>query len=79
MVTQSLDDYEILAMRLANKAEKLYVTRQRLVKNRLTAPLFDTLRFVRNLEKVFKQMWGIYFSGDSPRPITVKEKYPHVP
>jgi len=73
MVTHSLHDYEALAVRLANQPDKLYMTRQRLVKNRLTAPLFDTPRFVRDLEKVFKQMWGIYFSGDSPRPIKVQE------
>jgi protein O-GlcNAc transferase len=77
LVTHSLDDFETLAVRLAGESDELYVIRQKLVRNRLTMPLFDTPGFVRNLEIAFKKMWGIYVSGDSPRPIKVKEIIPN--
>jgi protein O-GlcNAc transferase len=77
MVTYSLADYEALAIRLAKQPDELHAIRQKLVQNRLTMPLFDTPRFVRNIEIAFKKMWRIYVSGDSPRPIKVKEKSAH--
>lgn len=77
MVTHSLADYEALAIRLAQQPNELQASRQKLLQNRLTMPLFDTPRFVRNLEIAFRKMWRIYVSGDSPRPIKVKEKTAH--
>jgi len=43
------------------------------VKNRLVAPLFDTPRFVRNLETAYKEMWNIFLAGEAPRQIHVRE------
>jgi predicted O-linked N-acetylglucosamine transferase (SPINDLY family) len=73
LVTHSLDDYEALAVRLALEHDELHATRQKLVRNRLSVPLFDTARFVRNLEFAFIKMWEIYCSGYTPRPIRVGE------
>jgi protein O-GlcNAc transferase len=77
LVAHSLDDFETLAVRLAGESDELSVIRQKLAQNRFTIPLFDTPGFVRNLEIAFKKMWGIYVSGDSPRPIKVKEIIPN--
>jgi protein O-GlcNAc transferase len=73
LVTHSLDDYQALAVRLALEHDELHATRQKLVRNRLSVPLFDTARFVRNLEFAFFKMWEIYCSGYTPRPIRVGE------
>ena len=50
LVTRSLDEYESLAVRLAEDADLRQNLRARLWANRLTQPLFDTRRFTRNLE-----------------------------
>jgi hypothetical protein len=42
----------------------------------LSKPLFDTPRFVRNLERAYKEMWNIFLSGQKPRAIRVAEIQP---
>jgi protein O-GlcNAc transferase len=44
LVTTSLEEYEALALRLAQEPERLAGLRARLAQNRLTHPLFDTAR-----------------------------------
>lgn len=73
LITHSLDQYEGLAIRLARNPNELRDIRERLDRNRLTEPLFDTPRFVRNLEAAYKEMWEIYLAGQRPRPIKVVE------
>jgi protein O-GlcNAc transferase len=77
LVTHSLIDYEALTIRLGKQPKELQAIRQKLVQNRLTWPLFDTGRFVRNLETAFKNMWRIYVSGDSPQPIKLLDNFPN--
>jgi len=36
-------------------------------------PLFDTSRFVRNIENAYQQMWEIYKSGNVPAHINVTD------
>ena len=73
LVVSSLEKYEALAVQLACSPGEMQTIRQRLSKHRLTEPLFDTSRFVRNLEKAFKEMWGIFIKGQGPRQIEVIE------
>lgn len=56
MVTTTLDQYEVLALRYAREPALLADVRQRLVQNRLTHPLFDTARFTRHLERAYEIM-----------------------
>ena len=72
MITTSLEDYEALALRLAD-ADRLRQLRARLAANRKTAGLFDASRFVRNLEKAYRTMWEIYAGGQPPRAFAVSE------
>jgi predicted O-linked N-acetylglucosamine transferase (SPINDLY family) len=53
LVTRTLDDYETLAYRLATDAAYMSGVRQRLIAARDTAPLFDSTRFVRDLEDLY--------------------------
>jgi predicted O-linked N-acetylglucosamine transferase (SPINDLY family) len=73
LITRDLDEYKHLAIRLANDRNQLQTISDKLAKNRSVEPLFDTPRFVRNLEKAFKKMWEIYLSGERPRQIAVLE------
>jgi protein O-GlcNAc transferase len=73
LIAHSLEDYEALAVCLARSPGELQAVRQRLEKNRSTEPLFDTPRFVKNLEQGYKEMWRIFLAGEAPRPIEVVE------
>jgi predicted O-linked N-acetylglucosamine transferase (SPINDLY family) len=73
MIADDLQQYEKLAVALATDGNRLKAMRDKLERNKRTYPLFDTRRFVRNLENAYEQMWGIYKSGESPRHIKVKD------
>jgi len=73
LLTHTLKEYEVLAVRLARNRKELDGIRQRLDKNRLVAPLFDTPRFVKNLETAYKEMWKIFLAGETPRQIEILE------
>ena len=73
LITQSLEEYESLATDLANNPDKLQEIRRKLAGNLLTGPLFDTPRFVKNLESAYKEIWKIFIAGESQRQIKVVE------
>jgi predicted O-linked N-acetylglucosamine transferase (SPINDLY family) len=71
LVTRDLDAYEALAIRLAQDAPYRRAIRERLAANRTTAPLFDTDRFRRNLERAYEQMHAAACRGEPPRGFEV--------
>ena len=76
LITTSLADYEALAVRLARKPSEVARLRKRLEKNRLTAPLFDSERCTRHLERAYQMMWEIYRKGKAPRRIEAPARTP---
>ena len=52
LITDSLEDYEALALGLASNPERLCEIKAKLLVNRTAAPLFDTKLFCRNLESI---------------------------
>ncbi|HMI95158.1 MAG TPA: tetratricopeptide repeat protein, partial [Micropepsaceae bacterium] len=56
LVVQSLADYEAKALSLATDAAALADLKTKLARQREIAPLFDTVRFTRNLESAFATM-----------------------
>ena len=70
LVTRSLADYEALALRLSNTSE-LNAVKEKLARNRLTQPLFDTARFAKNLEAAYQHMWQMHRRGEAPRSFEV--------
>jgi predicted O-linked N-acetylglucosamine transferase (SPINDLY family) len=72
LVTDNLEDYEALAMRLATDPAFLANIRRKLEQNRKTHPLFDTDRFRRHIEAAYTQMWDIWQRGESPRSFGVE-------
>ena len=53
LVTESLDEYEALALRLATEPALLRAFRRTLEENRLRSPLFDTARLCRHIEAAY--------------------------
>ena len=64
-------DYEELAVRLAGAPSVLEGYRCRLDGARATAPLFDSRRFTRHLERAYRMMWERHAAGLPPISITV--------
>lgn len=56
LVTESLDAYERLVLDLAGTPSRLRELRSKLQEGRDSFPLFDTPRFVKNLERAYEQM-----------------------
>jgi predicted O-linked N-acetylglucosamine transferase (SPINDLY family) len=73
LIAKDLEDYERIAVMLANDPKLLNSYRERLLANRTKSPLFDTMRFVRNLEKAFLFMWENFKIGNKPKPFKVQE------
>ncbi|CAA2958072.1 probable UDP-N-acetylglucosamine--peptide N-acetylglucosaminyltransferase SEC [Olea europaea subsp. europaea] len=73
MIASSMKDYEEKAVSLALNRTKLQDLTNRLKASRLTCPLFDTARWVRNLERSYFKMWNLYCSGQHPQPFKVTE------
>jgi predicted O-linked N-acetylglucosamine transferase (SPINDLY family) len=73
LVTPTLADYEALALALARDPARLAALRQRLAQNRLTAPLFDIVRFSRNLESAYAQMAESRLAGLAPESFDVAD------
>jgi predicted O-linked N-acetylglucosamine transferase (SPINDLY family) len=79
LVTTSLDGFEALARELAAAPDRLAAMRRQLEETRATAPLFDSRRFTRHLERAFQAMWDIHTAGGPPRPIVVPPLPPGTP
>ena len=71
MITTCLPEYEAHAVQLAADPGLLKTIKEKLSRNRLTKPLFDTVCFARNLEHAYNMMWQIYLQGEEPRQIEV--------
>jgi predicted O-linked N-acetylglucosamine transferase (SPINDLY family) len=69
LVTESLSEYEELALTLARDPERLAAIRAKLARNRDTEPLFDTPRFTRGLEAAYTAMWRRQQAGLPPEHI----------
>jgi protein O-GlcNAc transferase len=72
LVTDSLADYEMLALRLAQDRTLLGAVKAKLVHNRATHPLFDADRFRRHLETAYVTMWQRCRRGEPPESFAVE-------
>ncbi|WP_295556562.1 tetratricopeptide repeat protein [uncultured Hyphomicrobium sp.] len=76
LIAGSLDDYERIALSLAEDRTKLDSIRNRISVERDTSPLFDTARYTRNLERAYETMVDIMRRGEAPRAFAVTESRP---
>src|ERR1700678_4535860 len=71
LITATQEQYEAMAVTLAGNAIRLAELKEKLSRNRLTTPLFDTVRFTKHLEDAYTQMYQRYQAGLSPEHIYV--------
>ena len=74
LVTQSLGEYEALALKLANDATLLAAIKKKLARNRETYALFDTDRFRRHIEAAYIEMWEKHQRGEPPSAFAVSPR-----
>ncbi|KAH9728209.1 putative UDP-N-acetylglucosamine--peptide N-acetylglucosaminyltransferase SEC [Citrus sinensis] len=73
MIVNSMKEYEERAVSLALDRQKLQALTNKLKSMRLTCPLFDTARWVKNLERSYFKMWSLHCSGQKPQHFKVTE------
>ena len=60
LITRDLDSYQQLAVNLAKNKQKLKAIRAKILSLRNHNPLFDTHKFVAQLEKAYLTIWQTY-------------------
>ena len=63
LIVPTLEEYEALAVTLASDPTRLRGIKQKLERNRLSSPLFDTERFARNIEAAYTRMFDEHHAG----------------
>jgi predicted O-linked N-acetylglucosamine transferase (SPINDLY family) len=72
LITNTQEQYESFAIKLAMHPEKLNTIKEKLIKNLPTAALYDTQLFVRHLESAYLSMYDRYQKGLNPDHIYVE-------
>jgi predicted O-linked N-acetylglucosamine transferase (SPINDLY family) len=73
LVTESYDEFEDLAVALAQDREKLANLKAGLKRDRGTAPLFDTQSVTRHLEAIYSEMLRRHQEGRAPEPFAIDD------
>jgi len=68
LVTESQEQYEDLAVRLATEPDAFAAVKAKLTRD---CPLFNTDLFRRNIEAAYSRMWEIWRAGESPRAFDI--------
>jgi len=71
LITETPENYESLAIELANNPEKIESLKARLAGNRATCPLFNTALFTQHIESAYQVAYDRYYEGLAPDHIYV--------
>ena len=71
LITQSRAEYIAKAIQIARHPGRLLSLKRELAEARLLGPLFDSIRFTRNLEAAYQLMYKNYKRGCSPQSIRI--------
>ena len=71
LITNSIGEYESLAIELANNPQKLKDIKKKLLDNISIAPLYDTNLFTKGLESAYKKMYERNQRALEPENITI--------
>ena len=74
LVAGDLSAYEELAVGLASDPRQLALLKRRLHERRSSSPLFDTGRYVRNLETAYERMHELRCRGKPPQTLHITER-----
>ena len=73
LITTSVEEYQRLAIRLASHPAEMKSLKQKLATNRLTSDLFDSPRYIRNVQTAYVAMHERYKSGLQPDHIYIED------
>ena len=74
MVVENLDGYADLAVDLAKNRNRLQTLKTKLAQKRMTAPLFDTGKWILHFEISLDEVWRRYVQKEEePRDLIVKD------
>ena len=76
LITHTLQEYEAQALELLRAPAKLGELREKLSRQRLTAPLFDTERYTRHLERAYLAMHERAALGAPPAAFNIADADP---
>ena len=71
LIAETMEEYEALALALAQDPARLAALKAKLAGERLTAPLFDAPRFCRHLEQAYVTIMEMARAGQAPRAFSV--------
>jgi predicted O-linked N-acetylglucosamine transferase (SPINDLY family) len=71
LVTSSQKDYETLAIALANQPVQLATLREKISRNRLSAPLYDVALFTRHIEAAYEAIHARSLAALPPQHLTI--------
>lgn len=71
LIVDTLADYRSRGVALAGNPARLAAFRREVERRRADAPLFDTRRFARDLERGYAEMWRRYRAGEAPGRIDI--------
>ena len=71
LITESEEEYEALALKLATHPEHLAQIKTKLASNLLTQPLFDTEQYTKHLETAYQMAYRRYFNAQEKEHIFV--------
>jgi len=75
LICPTMEDYEELAVELGMRRGRLGAMKEKLWQDRKRLPLFDTERFVRNLENAIELAWRRFCDGLDPEHIAVPKEF----
>ena len=71
LITSNEEEYEALAFYLATNPKKLAQVKQKLYRNRLSKPLFNSKLFTQHIESGYELAYRRYSLGKKPKTIYV--------
>jgi predicted O-linked N-acetylglucosamine transferase (SPINDLY family) len=71
LITDTLADYEALALRLAREPALLAALKAKLTGDLTRLPVFDMPRKVRDIEAAYARMWDLFQAGEAPQSFKV--------
>jgi predicted O-linked N-acetylglucosamine transferase (SPINDLY family) len=73
LIADSIDEYEVQAVHLAQNLDELQSIRQLLQASLQSTDLFDGRLFAKKVENAYRLIWHNYHLGHQPRPIRADE------
>jgi predicted O-linked N-acetylglucosamine transferase (SPINDLY family) len=73
LITETQTDFEALAIELAKNPAKIKAIKDKLEKNRLTTPLFNTAIFAKHIEAAYSKMYEQYQADLLPDHIYIND------